>query len=84
MPETADGKPAWPRNELDRIRIVRDMLGSAAAPMAAESLSVAFRGRNSSARRNGVEKVLQTLVAAGVAQERSDGTDGGNRYFIPR
>ena len=32
VPETADGKPAWPEDELDRIRVVRDMLGRAPAP----------------------------------------------------
>ncbi len=81
--ELSDGKPAWPRDELERIRVVRDVLGRAAAPLAAESLSAVFKGRNSPARRKGVERVLQTLVAAGVAQP-ADGPDGGSRYFIPR
>ena len=80
----ADGKPAWPKYELDRIRMVRDMLGRAAAPLAPESLSAAFRGRSSAGRKKGVERVLQTLVAAGVAQQRIDGPDGSSRFFIPR
>ena len=83
-PEPADGKPAWPRNELARIRVVRDMLGRAAAPLTAEDLSAAFRGRRSAGRMKGVEKALQTLVAAGVARQETDERDGGSRYFIPR
>ncbi len=83
-PEPADGRPAWPRNELARIRVVRDMLGRAATPLAVEDLSAAFRGRRSVGRMKGVEKVLQTLVAAGVARQEIDERDGGGRYFIPR
>ena len=84
VPETTDGRPVWPRDDLDRIRVVRDMLGRAAAPLAAAGLSAAFRGRSSAARRKGVERVLQTLVAAGVARQENDGLDGGSGYFIPR
>ena len=84
VPETADGKPAWPEDELDRIRVIRDMLGHAPAPLAPEALSAAFRGRNSAPRKKRVEQVLQTLVAAGVAQQGIDGQDGGSRFFIPR
>ena len=82
--EPTDGKPAWPGDELDRIRIVREMLGRAPAPLAPEALSAAFRGRSSARRRKRVEQVLQTLVAAGVAQQGIDGRDGGSRFFIPR
>ena len=84
VPEPADGKPAWPRDELDRIRVVRDMLGRSPAPLAPETLSAAFRGRNSPPRKRRVENILQTLVAAGVAQQGIDGQDGGSRFFIPR
>ena len=82
--EPTDGKPAWPKDELGRIRIVRDMLGRAPAPLAPEALSAAFRGRSSAQRRRRVEQVLQTLVAAGVAQQGIDGRGGGSRFFIPR
>ena len=82
--EPTDGRPAWPKDDLERIRIVRDMLGRAPAPLPPEALSAAFKGRNSAPRKKRVEQVLQTLVAAGVAQESIDGQDGGSRFFIPR
>ena len=44
----------------------------------------AFRGRNSARRTKGIEKALQVLVAAGVAQQGVGGQDGSGRYFIPR
>ncbi len=83
-PETAKGKPAWPREELARIRVLRDMLDRAAAPTGAAALSEAFKGRDSSRRRKAVEKALETLAAAGAAQRTADGEDGESRYFIPR
>ena len=84
VPEPTDGKPTWPKDGLDRIRIIRDLLGRAPAPLTPEALSAAFRGRSSAQRRKRVEEVLQTLVAAGVAQQGTDGPDGDSRYFIPR
>ncbi len=83
-PEAAKGKPAWPREDLDRIRILRDMLDRAATPASAEVLSEAFKGKDSARRRKSVEKALETLAAVGAAQSAADGEDGGNRYFIPR
>ena len=84
LPEAAEGKPAWPQDGLARIRILREMLDRAAAPAGAEMLSAAFRGRDSARRRKSVEKVLETLAAAGAAQKAADGPDGEGRYFIPR
>ena len=84
VPAPTDGKPAWPKDEMDRISIVRDMLSRAPGPVAPETLAVAFSGRNSGRRTEGVEKALHTLVAAGVAQQGTDGQDGGSRFFIPR
>ena len=84
VPAPTDGKPAWPKDEMARIGIVRDMLSRAPGPVAPESLSIAFSGRNSVRRTKGVEKALQTLVAAGVAQQGIDGQDGSSRFFIPR
>ena len=84
VPAPADGRPAWPKDDMDRISIVRDMLSRAPGPVAPQTLGVAFSGKNSARRTRGVEKALQTLVAAGVAQQGIDGLDGGSRYFIPR
>ena len=84
VPAAADGKPAWPKDEMARIGIVRDMLSRAPGPVAPKTLGVAFRGRNSARRTKGVEKAMQTLVAAGVAQQGIDGQDGSSRFFIPR
>ena len=84
VPAPADGMPAWPKDEIDRIGIVRDMLSRAPGPVAPETLGVAFSGKNSARRTKGVEKALQTLVAAGVAQQEIDGQDGSSRFFIPR
>ena len=84
VPAPADGKPAWPKDEMDRISIVRDMLSRAPGPVAPKTLGVAFSGKNSARRTKGVEKALLTLVAAGVAQQGIDGQDGNSRFFIPR
>ena len=84
VPAPADGKPAWPKDEMDRISIVRDMLSRASGPVAPEALSAAFKGRSTAPRSKGVEKALQTLVAAGVAQQGIEGEDGSSRFFIPR
>ena len=84
VPASADGKPAWPKDEMDRIRVVRDMLRRATAPLAPVTLSAAFRGRLSSRRTAGMERVLQILVASGVAQQGIEGEDGRSRFFIPR
>ncbi len=83
-PKAAKGKPAWPREELARIRALRDMLDRAAAPAGAAALSEAFKGKDSPRRCKAVEKTLETLAAAGAAQRTADGPDGENRYFIPR
>ncbi len=83
-PAPTDSKPAWPRDGLKQIRIVRDMLSRATAPLAADSLSAAFKGRNTAQRKQRVAEVLQTLAETGGAQQGIDGQDGGSRYFIPR
>ena len=84
VPEPTDGKPAWPNDGLDQIRILRDVLGRATAPLTADSLSGAFKGRNTAKRKKRVAEVLQTLVDTGAARQGIDGQDGGGRYFIPR
>ena len=84
VPEPIDGKPAWPKDDMERIRVVRDMLGRAPGPLAPDALGGAFRGKNTARRTKGVEKALQTLVVAGVAQQGTDGQDGVSQYFVPR
>ena len=69
---------------MERIRVVRDMLGRAPGPLAPDALGGAFRGKNTARRTKGVEKALQTLVVAGVAQQGTDGQDGVSQYFVPR
>ena len=84
VPAPADGKPVWPRDEMERIRVVRDILSRTPGPVAVEALGVAFRGKNSVRRMKGVKRALETLIAAGVAQQGINGRDGSSRYFIPR
>ncbi len=84
LPGPSDGKPAWPKDRLDQIIIVRNMLSNANAPVAPEHLSTAFRGRNTALRTKRVEEILQTLIAAGVAQESSDAMHRARRFFILR
>ena len=84
VPGRRKGKAAWPREELDRIRTLRDILSRAAAPASTEMLSAAFKGRDSAPRRKAAQKALEILAAAGAAQRAGDGPDGKSRYFIPR
>ncbi len=55
-----------------------DGLGHA-APLAAESLGKAFKGRNTAKRKRRVAEVLAALAETGPARQTPDG-----RYFIPR
>ena len=75
----AAGKPDWPEDGLDQLRAVADMLRRAAAPLAAESLGKAFKGRNTAKRKRRVAEVLDALAETGPARQTADG-----RYFIPR
>lgn len=68
----------WPSDGLAQIRIVRDVLAEAEAPLAADALSGFFKGRSTQKRKDRVSKVLETLVSTGAARE-SEG-----RYFLPR
>ena len=84
LPGPSDDKPAWPKDRLDQIIIVRNMLSNANAPVAPEHLSTAFRGRNTALRTKRVQEILQTLIAAGVAQESRDAMHRARRFFILR
>lgn len=70
----------WPADGLDQIRLVRDLLAKAAAPISVPALAAAFSGRNTPKRRERVEQVLETLVATGAAR-RGEVTNG---YYLPR
>ena len=61
---------------------MRDVLSKAAAPATPIAISAAFDGRNSSARKDRVAKVLETMVATGAARATSEGAEP--RYFIIR
>ena len=55
-PESAEGKPAWPKDELAQIRAVRDMLGRAAAPLAPKAWSKPSRAATRRSANNGSRK----------------------------
>jgi len=78
----ATNQPAWPTEELDQIRIVREVLAKAPAPALPGDIAALFSGRNTQKRKTRVDTVLQTLVAAGTA--RTGESDGQTRYFLPR
>jgi hypothetical protein len=73
-------QPKWPKDGLDQIRLVRDVLAKAAEPAQPGEISGAFAGRSSPARKKRVEEVLDTLVATGAARI----VDNESRYFVPR
>ncbi len=70
--------PAWPKDPLDQIRLVRGRLLSVGRPVSAEDITAGFKGGRN--RREAVARVLETLVAIG--QANVDGTTG--KTFITR
>ena len=68
----------WPTDGLDQIRALRDLLTKAEGPTPVSALSAAFKGRNTSKRRDRIEAVLETLVSTGAARSGEGG------YFLPR
>lgn len=81
LPDTVT-RPKWPSDGLEQIRLVRDLLAKAPAPIPPDAVASVFDGRNTSKRRDRVAEVLQTLVATGLA--RAGEVDGQRRYFLPR
>ncbi len=75
-------KTKWPNDGLEQIRIIRDLLARAHAPVLPESIMASLDGRSSPTRRDRVKKVLETLVATGAA--RTGELDGQTRYFVAR
>ena len=74
-------KPAWPKDGLDQIRAVRDVLATAQTPVTIDALASSFAGRRTEKRRERLDQVLETLVVTGVARaaENSDET----AFFLP-
>jgi hypothetical protein len=70
--------PAWPKDPLDQIRLVRGRLLSDGQAVSAEEIAAGFKGGRN--RRAAVERVLETLVAIG--QANTDSATG--RTFITR
>lgn len=77
-----DGRPKWPSDGLEQIRLVRDLLAKAPAPAPPDTIAMAFDGRNTAKRRDRIDEVLRTLVETGLA--RTGDVDGQTRYFLPR
>jgi hypothetical protein len=75
-------RPKWPTDDLDQIRLVRELLGKAPAPTAPDAIANVFDGRNTAKRRDRIAEVLETLVATGLA--RTGDYEGQRRYFLPR
>lgn len=75
-------KTKWPNDGLEQIRIIRDLLARAHAPVLPESIMASLDGRSSPTRRDRVKKVLDTLVATGAA--RTGELEGQTRYFVAR
>jgi hypothetical protein len=73
-------RPKWPGDAFEQIKMVRDVLAKAPAPMPVEGIATSFDGRLTDKRRSRVRQVLDTLVATGAA--RTD--ENGQGYFVPR
>ena len=62
--------PAWPKDPLDQIRLVRGRLLSDGRPVSAQDIAAGFKGGRK--RREAIERVLETLVAIGQANVDSE------------
>jgi hypothetical protein len=80
-PAPAAGQPAWPKDGMQQIRVVHDVLAAADGPVSPDQVARAFSGRLSPKRRQRVEQVLQTLAATGAARTAQE---HGGGYFVPR
>ncbi|MER9864489.1 DNA methyltransferase [Mesorhizobium sp. M0185] len=81
LPDSA-GRPRWPTDGLEQIRVVRDLLAKAPTPAPPAAIAAAFDGKSTTKRKDRVGQVLETLVATGIA--RTGELDGQRRYFLPR
>ena len=62
-------KPAWPKTVPERIVLVRDILASEPAPIALDSLAGSFKRKP----KDGLEDVLSSLLALGLARDAGNG-----------
>ena len=66
-------KPSWPKDGLEQIRLVRDVLGNARGPVDADAVTRAFKQKYSKKRRERVEHVLANLAELGLARQDKGG-----------
>ena len=81
LPDVA-GRPKWPSDGLEQIRLVRNLLALSASPAPTDAIAAAFDGRTTPKRRDRIKTVLETLVETGIA--RTGENEGEARYFLPR
>lgn len=77
-------KPKWPKDGLEQIRVVRDVLVLAKSPVAAESVIASIGGNNTKQKKDRIVRVLETLVATGAARSGEEQVEGKTLYFLPR
>ena len=71
-PAAPAGKPTpWPKNTVDQVRAVADLLASSPAPLSVEDIGGRFSGRGPWKKR--LPQLLDMLVAVGRAEERPKG-----------
>ena len=79
-PVLVDDAPAWPKDGLDQIKVVRELLVRSDAPVLSDAVSASFKGRNTAKRKTRVLDVLETLVATGIVRK----TEDNKSYFITK
>lgn len=81
LPES-ESRQKWPADGLEQIRLVRDLLAKAPAPVPPDAILNNLAGRTTARRRQRVTEVLETLVGTGIA--RRGEFEGQKGYFLPR
>lgn len=81
LPES-ESRQKWPADGLEQIRLVRDLLAKAPAPVPPDAILGTLAGRTTAKRRERVAEVLETLVATGIARHGEE--EGQKGYFLPR
>ena len=76
LPES-ESRQKWPADGLEQIRLVRDLLAKAPAPVPPDAILGTLAGRTTAKRRESLAEVLETLVARSIA-------DTKRRYPKPR